>query len=155
MSDFLFEKLAEVAHLIWARWAMYAEEHNDAEHRQRWRIQARTLYADLSESEKESDREIARQWIAAMGIGQSAEVWVLQARVSELEPDAKLGRMVRAAKEAVLDYEMPFHQCTCCGGGKEYDAAHFRYVSRHTPDCPWAALVKEIEAPEAARKEGG
>ena len=77
----------------------------------------------------------------------------LQVRVAELEPDAKLGRMVLAAREAVLDYEMPFHQCTCCGGTKDYDAALYRYVSSHAPDCPWAALVKEMEALEAAGKE--
>ena len=99
MSDFLFEKLAEVAHLIWARWAMYAEEHNDAEHRQRWRIQARTLYADLSESEKEFDREIADQWIAAMDIGQCAEMRFLRDNLTERELQVR--HLVRAHEQTV------------------------------------------------------
>jgi len=99
MSDFLFEKLAEVAHLIWARWAMYAEEHNDAEHRQRWRIQARTLYADLSESEKEFDREIADQWIAAMDIGQCAEMRFLRDNLTERELQVR--HLVRTHEQTV------------------------------------------------------
>ena len=99
MSDFLFEKLAEVAHLIWARWAMYAEEHNDAEHRQRWRIQARTLYADLSESEKEFDREIADQWIAAMDIGQCAEMRFLRDNLTERELQVR--HLVRAHEQTL------------------------------------------------------
>jgi hypothetical protein len=66
-------------------------------------------------------------------------------RVAELELDAALGRMVRAAKDTVLDYEKPFHLCACCGGSTEFFAALNGYASRHTPDCPWAALVAELE----------
>jgi hypothetical protein len=151
MSDFLFEKLAEVAHLIWARWMMYAENHNDAEHRQRWRIQARTLYTDLSESEKESYREIARQWIAAMGIGQSAEVRVLQARVSELEPDAKLGRMVREMPQgaSITRVNLEKVKFSAVWPTGRRNAWGDMYYSRPSyEDTPEAAL-------EAARKEEG
>jgi hypothetical protein len=75
--------------------------------------------------------------------------------VAELEADARLGRMVRAAREAVLDYDMPFHQCTCCGGCHVYDVELCRFVARHTPDCAWAALVKVIKSePEGGKHEG-
>ena len=79
----------------------------------------------------------------------------LKLRIAKLEADARLGRMVRAAREAVLDYDMPFHQCTCCGGCHVYDVELCRFVARHTPDCAWAALVKVIKSePEGGKHEG-
>ena len=115
-----------------------------------------------AEREQRQTDKICIDELAANLLNQLARVSELEGlllveerRVAELEADARLGRMVRAAREAVLDYDMPFHQCTCCGGCHVYDVELCRFVARHTPDCAWAALVKVIKSePEGGKHEG-
>lgn len=66
-SPELLEKLAAIEHERWAHWQQYMHDHcavaDDeslvipAELAQRWQTQIDTRYADLSETEKNSDRE--------------------------------------------------------------------------------------------------
>lgn len=60
------ERLAEIAHESWAGWMrwQWAPERTP-EDLERWRRQAATPYADLSEREKESDRVEARKYLDA------------------------------------------------------------------------------------------
>ena len=58
-----FEKLAELEHKQWAHWTEYMLENLYLENRERWKVQLRTSYKDLSEKEKESDRDWARKVI--------------------------------------------------------------------------------------------
>jgi hypothetical protein len=69
----LVEKLAAVEHDRWAHWQRYM--HGKAERRpdgtlilpaelvERWEAQISTPYADLSQAEKESDREQVRRYL--------------------------------------------------------------------------------------------
>lgn len=65
-ADADMEKLAELAHTIWAKWTEWMLTHLDEAHVVRWTCQYLTPYAELSEAEKESDRKIALQWIDAV-----------------------------------------------------------------------------------------
>ena len=70
------ETLADAAHTAWSGWMEYlfgkAVENEDgsltipADQAQRWKRQAATSYAELSDEEKESDREEARKYIAVL-----------------------------------------------------------------------------------------
>ena len=67
------EALASKQHDIWAHWMKYffhvcPPDNNGictvpAELTERWQRQARTDYADLSETEKESDRDIVKRFL--------------------------------------------------------------------------------------------
>jgi len=62
----LLEKLAELEHEQWSHWAMHMLENMTAENIERWRWQANTTYENLSEPEKEKDREWARKVLDAI-----------------------------------------------------------------------------------------
>ena len=76
MSESLTEKLAEYAHEAWSGWTKYmfekSEDNKDGTITipqwavERWQCQADTKYVDLSEEEKESDRDEARKMIEIM-----------------------------------------------------------------------------------------
>jgi hypothetical protein len=53
------EKLAELEHQQWAHWTQYMLDNLTPENIERWRKQIETPYAELSESEKLSDRQWA------------------------------------------------------------------------------------------------
>lgn len=67
------EQLADVQHEIWSHWMKYLfsvstiNEQGECviptEYVERWQKQAHTSYAELSEKERESDREQARKVI--------------------------------------------------------------------------------------------
>ena len=69
----LIERLAAHEHEQWAHWTRYMLENLTKENIARWRQQIDTAYQDLTEHEKESDREWARKAIAVTGI--SAELF--------------------------------------------------------------------------------
>ena len=77
--DALVEAMADEIHQVWANWMkyMFSQGHVDVVHSyqqgswvmqsekvERWHRQMHTPYAQLSESEKVSDREIAQKYIA-------------------------------------------------------------------------------------------
>jgi hypothetical protein len=53
------EKLADLVHQQWIHWMRYMVDNSTEENIQRWVRQMNTAYADLSEKEKDSDREWA------------------------------------------------------------------------------------------------
>lgn len=55
----IIEKLAELEHEQWSRWVKYMIYAYGPENIKKWQKQAETKYNDLSEKEKESDREYA------------------------------------------------------------------------------------------------
>lgn len=55
----LKEKLADLEHYQWATWTEYMINNWTKENIERWERQLRTPYSELSEKEKESDREWA------------------------------------------------------------------------------------------------
>jgi hypothetical protein len=59
--DELLEKLSDLEHIQWMSWTKYFLENNTPMNRARWRRQINTPYSELSEKEKESDREWARK----------------------------------------------------------------------------------------------
>lgn len=72
-GDPTLERMSDEVHQIWAQWMMYMFKHglprpgggwimDDAVYK-RWQRQMKTPYAQLSEKEKESDREIARRYL--------------------------------------------------------------------------------------------
>ncbi len=74
----LREQLASLEHDQWAGWMKWLFEHTGTDNPdgsfeirassvKRWKRQMNTIYADLSEKEKDSDREEADKVIAIMG----------------------------------------------------------------------------------------
>ena len=62
------EAVAAVEHDQWVHWTAYMLENNTEENAERWRRQITTPYAELTEAEKDSDREWAIKAIdAALG----------------------------------------------------------------------------------------
>ena len=57
----LRERLAALEHKQWAHWTRYLLDHLTPENTELWRRQIDTPYEELSESEKDSDREWADQ----------------------------------------------------------------------------------------------
>lgn len=55
----LRERLAELEHEQWAHWTNYMLHNMTTENAERWALQVKTPYGDLSESEKNADREWA------------------------------------------------------------------------------------------------
>lgn len=76
-SPELLEKLAAIEHERWAHWQQYVHGHCEstsdgsliipATLAQRWQTQIDTRYADLSETEKDSDREQVRRYLPTIG----------------------------------------------------------------------------------------
>jgi hypothetical protein len=72
-SELVVERLAEIEHERWAHWQKYV--HDQCERREdgsmvipadlaaRWQAQIETPYADLSEQEKDSDREQVQRYL--------------------------------------------------------------------------------------------
>lgn len=83
----VFEKLAAVEHERWAHWQRYV--HNHCERRpdgslvippdlaRQWSAQIETPYSDLSDAEKDSDREQVRRYLPV----------IIEALASGDEPD--------------------------------------------------------------------
>lgn len=57
----ILEELAALEHDQWAHWARYMIGNMTEFNRSRWEKQVETSYGDLSNKEKESDREWARK----------------------------------------------------------------------------------------------
>jgi len=82
-GNLLLEKLANKVHDIWIGWMRYQSTKGfegprgqftiDAESVARWERQAATPYTGLSEGEKTSDREIARQYLRLIMTGVEKE----------------------------------------------------------------------------------
>jgi len=61
------EQLAELEHEQWAHWTKYMLDNLAPENIERWKRQIDTPYSELSEKEKESDRNWARKVIEIIG----------------------------------------------------------------------------------------
>jgi len=59
--DQVIEELADLEHKQWAHWTRYMLRNLTPENIARWEVQIETPYSELSEKEKESDREWARK----------------------------------------------------------------------------------------------
>jgi hypothetical protein len=77
MKKETLEKLADIQHKIWSHWMRYmfsiGEFETDSgkwtmpeEKAERWIRQLRTEYKDLSEQEKESDRQVVREFLSSI-----------------------------------------------------------------------------------------
>lgn len=60
----LKERLAEFMHQIWATWTAHFLANLTSENIERWRRQIATSYAQLTEKEKDSDRDLASRILA-------------------------------------------------------------------------------------------
>lgn len=77
LLDGLIERLAEVEHQRWSHWQRYLHEQAKklpdgsllipADLVNRWEQQLSTPYEELSETEKESDREQVRKYLPIIG----------------------------------------------------------------------------------------
>lgn len=64
------ESIAKLSHLVWQQWMAYMLTNLDEQHIDRWKRQANTIYENLSEAEKESDRVVADRYIKAIAQAQ-------------------------------------------------------------------------------------
>ena len=62
----LVEKLAAQEHDRWSRWMRWMLAHMTEDNLNRWKLQMATDYADLSETEKQWDREEAKRTMALL-----------------------------------------------------------------------------------------
>ncbi|HMT04077.1 MAG TPA: hypothetical protein PKD76_00875 [Solirubrobacterales bacterium] len=72
----MIEQLAAIEHERWSHWQRYLHDQCEAgddgsltipkELAQRWTTQMRTAYEDLSDKEKESDREQVRRYLTVI-----------------------------------------------------------------------------------------
>lgn len=72
-SDKVFEALAAIEHERWAHWQRYVHDHCEqqpdgsllipADLARQWSTQIETPYSDLSEAEKNSDRDQVRRYL--------------------------------------------------------------------------------------------
>lgn len=60
----MLEELANLEHEQWAHWTRYMLYNLTPENIERWNRQCDTPYSELSEKERESDREWARRVMA-------------------------------------------------------------------------------------------
>ena len=65
-SEALRESLAALEHEQWALWAQWQMDHSSPDNVERWKRQIATPYAELSEREKDSDREWADKVLALL-----------------------------------------------------------------------------------------
>ena len=63
-----FEQLAELEHIQWSHWAEYMLNNMTPENIERWKRQIATPYAELTEEEKDKDREWADKIAALLGL---------------------------------------------------------------------------------------
>ncbi|MEK6879870.1 MAG: hypothetical protein AABY22_09700 [Nanoarchaeota archaeon] len=61
INDEIVEELAELEHQQWSHWTDHLLSNQNVENVARWMMQIETPYKDLSEKEKESDREWAKK----------------------------------------------------------------------------------------------
>jgi hypothetical protein len=61
------ERLAALEHEQWAHWTRYLLDHLTPENVERWRRQIDTPYEELSEPEKQGDREWADRVLEIVG----------------------------------------------------------------------------------------
>ena len=61
------EELAEYEHQSWASWTKYLLDNLTEENIKRWKKQIEVPYSELSEKEKDSRRECAREGIDILG----------------------------------------------------------------------------------------
>jgi len=64
----LRESLAALEHEQWSHWTRYMIEHLTPDNIERWLRQCETPYEDLTEREKDSDREWADRVLAIMKV---------------------------------------------------------------------------------------
>lgn len=57
----LMENLANKVHEIWAEWYTHQRDNSTRKNIKRWERQASQSYKELSEAEKEKDRQIVRR----------------------------------------------------------------------------------------------
>ena len=57
----IIEDLAELEHEQWAHWTKYMLDNLTDENIARWKRQVKTPYSELTEKEKDSDRDWARK----------------------------------------------------------------------------------------------
>lgn len=60
----LLDRLAEIEHEQWVHWTLYFLNNLNVENIERWLKQAKKSYWELSEKEKESDRQWAKKVLA-------------------------------------------------------------------------------------------
>jgi hypothetical protein len=97
-SDELLEALAAAEHEQWTHWTRHLLDNLTPENIARWRRQCDTPYADLSEEEKEKDREWARRVVLVrvkdllwtFGVANDAQDRSCEEEAARLRRDAAL-----------------------------------------------------------------
>jgi len=151
----LRERLAAVQHAIWAHWMKYlfsvgAVRGKDKAHIiypqnvARWKRQMKTPYSELSEKEKESDRDQADKVLAIF----SAEIVGLldeltEERQQRIESNALLFAAARALGLDADDIDDLPQKAT--GLKWDYDEAMRQYDEAQKRACEAEACVRELE----------
>lgn len=121
------EILAEKQHAIWAAWMRWMFEQGEMqpdgtwvmpkEKVWRWQRQMNTDYADLSEPEKQSDRDVVKEFDLHTVHGRdlvigTAVVWYTSGMISQGKAAEITGLSRAEFIELLGEYDLPFSQAT-------------------------------------------
>ena len=112
MPNVLRESLADIQHQIWIKWMKYLKScctvNEDgswkipADKAERWQRQIDTDYVDLSEDEKQSDRNQADLVLAAVAnSNQSASIALIEAIGDEIQ---QFGYQIKESGHSFVEY---------------------------------------------------
>ena len=108
MSE-MIERLADLEHQQWAHWTKYMLDNLTPENIERWRGQIETPYADLTEKEKEIDREWAVKSLKATR-DEATEEMVVAAYKEACTHVGPSGGM-KTAYKAMIDEALKDEKC--------------------------------------------
>ena len=101
----ILEKLAELEHEQWSHWTTYFLKNRCiVSNLHRWQIQSKKSYNNLSEEEKESDREWARKVLAVVG-AQRAQLKKLIEEFPKKYPDSRVPKVMGYDTNEVDDFK--------------------------------------------------
>lgn len=99
----MLEKLADLEHKQWAHWTQYMLDNLTPENIARWRAQIEISYPELSEKEKESDRDWARNVLSVTREAHLNQAKTLKHRLWDLWKDESTPNIVYSGTDAHIE----------------------------------------------------
>ena len=109
MSE-MIERLADLEHQQWAHWTKYMLDNLTPENIERWHGQIETPYADLTEKEKDSDREWAVKSLKAVRKPTEAMGKIGVTKIASIIEVAPLIRSYDPTEEIYLKFSLGIFQ---------------------------------------------
>jgi len=108
--ELLVEKLANIEHQRWADWHKWIFKNWSSENVKRWNKQAEINYADLSEEDKQKDREQVYRYLPLLKASLKRNRLEVLEEVKELVAYSSFDMSGSNPKEKTCTVEEAFHQ---------------------------------------------